>query len=130
MKAKKPKAKAKTGLTQADFRRLALALPEALESPHFENTSFRVKGKIFGTMGEGTGRGVVKLTAEHQEMLIAAEPKVFESVPSWGKYGWTYVHLKFADEEMVRGVLLASWRNVAPKKLVAAQGGASATPRR
>jgi len=30
-----------------DARRLAMSLPEVTEEPHFEYTSFRVRGKIF-----------------------------------------------------------------------------------
>ena len=32
------------------LRNIALALPETTESPHFDKTSFRVKGKIFLTI--------------------------------------------------------------------------------
>ena len=110
---------AKRGVTAADFRRLALALPQAIEAPHFDATSFRVNKKIFATLGEAKDRAVVKLTREQQEMMSSAEPKVFAPVPSWGKYGWTYVHLTFADAEIARSALTTSWRNVAPKKLAA-----------
>lgn len=34
-------------------RRFALSLPETTEEPHFEKSSFRVKGKIFATVPEG-----------------------------------------------------------------------------
>jgi hypothetical protein len=109
------------GVAPAEVRRLALALPEAIEAPHFDATSFRVNKKIFATMGEAKDRAVVKLTREQQDMMCAAEPKVFAPVPSWGKHGWTYLHLPFADLDTVRSALTTSWRNVAPKKLVAAQ---------
>jgi hypothetical protein len=107
------------GVTTAAFRKLALSLPQAVEAPHFEATSFRVNKKIFATLGEAAGRAVVKLTREQQEMMSAAEPKVFAAVPSWGKHGWTYLHLADADPDIVRSALAASWRNVAPKKLIA-----------
>jgi hypothetical protein len=97
---------------------LALALPEALEVPHFDRPSFRVRGKIFATLSPEDRRGVVKLTREQQELMSAAEPKIFGPVPSWGKHGWTYVHLQFADADTVRSALTTSWRNVAPKKLI------------
>ena len=111
------------GVTTAVFRRLALALPQTIEAPHFEATSFRVNKKIFATLGEAAGRAVVKLTREQQEMMSSAEPKVFAAVPSWGKYGWTYLHLAHADLDIVRSALTTSWRNVAPKKLVAETEG-------
>jgi hypothetical protein len=117
------------GVSMQQFRSLALALPQAIEAPHFEATSFRVNKKIFATLGEAAGRAVVKLTREQQEMMAAAEPKIFASVPSWGKHGWTYLHLAHADSDIVKSALTTSWRNVAPKKLVAATD-ASAPPRR
>ena len=116
------------GVTIAAFRKLALALPQAIEAPHFEATSFRVNKKIFATLGEATGRAVVKLTREQQELMSAAEPKVFAAVPSWGKHGWTYLHLANADTDIVRSALTTSWRNVAPKKLVAETEGGKIAP--
>jgi hypothetical protein len=116
---------AKRGITPADFRKLALALPQAIEAPHFDATSFRVNNKIFATLGEAKDRAVVKLTREQQEIMSSAEPKVFAAVPSWGKYGWTYVHLTNADVDIAKSALTTSWRNVAPKKLVAASEGAT-----
>jgi hypothetical protein len=37
-------------LKLAQVRRFALALPEATEQPHFDFSSFRVRGKIFVTV--------------------------------------------------------------------------------
>ena len=115
-------------VTVQQFRTLALALPHAIEAPHFDATSFRVNKKIFATLGEKEGRAVVKLTREQQEMMTAAEPKVFAPVPAWGKHGWTYLHLANADSDIVRSALTTSWRNVAPKKMIAAT--AVSSPRR
>jgi len=121
---KNSKTAGKHGIAAEAFRRLALALPEALEVPHFDRPSFRVRGKIFATLSPEDRRGVVKLTREQQETMLAAEPKIFEPVPSWGKHGWTYVHLQFADAETVRSALTTSWRNVAPKKLIETEAAA------
>jgi hypothetical protein len=38
-----------TGITQSLVRQFALALPGAIEEPHFDMASFRVRGKIFVT---------------------------------------------------------------------------------
>ena len=51
--------KNKRGVTAAEVRRLALALPGAIEAPHFDSASFRVNKKIFATLGEAAGRAVV-----------------------------------------------------------------------
>ena len=40
-------------MTANEFRGLALALPEAVESSHMDHPDFRVRGKIFATLGPG-----------------------------------------------------------------------------
>jgi len=50
-------------MTANDFRKLALSLPEAVESAHMHHPDFRVRGKIFATLGyPDKDSGVVKLT--------------------------------------------------------------------
>src|SRR5947209_7868966 len=92
-----------------DFRRLALRLPEALEGAHMGTADFRVRGKIFATLGyPDVGWGVVKLTKDQQEMLVEAEPSVFEPVPGgWGRRGNTMVRLIAADEATLQSALTA-----------------------
>jgi hypothetical protein len=106
-------------VTITDFRRLALALPEAKESAHMDHPDFRVRGKIFATLGyPEKGWGMVKLGAEAQHYFLQAEPGVF--VPAkgaWGRRGATTVHLKAASKETLRKALYAAWRNTAPKRL-------------
>jgi hypothetical protein len=108
-------------MTPAAFRRIALSLPEATESSHFGTPDFRVNKKIFATLGEHeSGTGVVKLTPEQQEILVQAEPKVFEPVAgTWGRRGWTTVHIAAANEVTLRSAITSAWLIVAPKKLAA-----------
>lgn len=103
------------------FRRLALRLPEASEGSHLGTTDFRVRGKIFATLGGGVkDRAVVKLTATQQELFLHVGAQVFAPVSgAWGGKGWTWLHLRDAEEALVRDALLAAWRNVAPKRLAA-----------
>ena len=45
-------------MTAEEFRRIALGLPEALEDEHMGHPDFRVRGKIFATLGsEDLGKG-------------------------------------------------------------------------
>jgi hypothetical protein len=100
-----------------DFRRCALELPEAEEKSHFEHPDFRVKNKIFASLPNDT-RGVIKLTADQQQMLTEAEPRIFSPVKGgWGRQGWTNVLLDSADEAALKSALRMSWLNVAPVKL-------------
>jgi hypothetical protein len=106
-------------MTADEFRSLALSLPEAVEAAHMNHPDFRVRGKIFATLGPDSDRGMVKLTAEQQAVLVRAEPDVFEPVNgAWGRRGCTYVHLEASSVPSVRQALIAAWRNTAPKRLV------------
>ena len=81
---------------------------------------FRVRNKIFASLPDET-RLVVKLTPEQQEIMAGAEPKMFAPVKGgWGRQGWTSVMLAAVDETTLKSALTTAWRNVAPKKLVAA----------
>ena len=115
-------------VTAALFRKLALALPGAAEAPHFEATSFRVKGKIFATLHESPGKATLKLTREQQEMMTAAEPAMFERVPNfWGDKGWTWMILKAADRKTTESALQAAHTNAtakAPTRAAKAKRGA------
>jgi hypothetical protein len=108
-------------MTADGFRRLALALPEAIESAHMGHPDFRVGGKIFATLGyPDAGWGMVKLTPEQQELFMRVAPDAF--VPSkgaWGRAGSTTVQLQLVRSAILHDALAAAWRNVAPKRLTA-----------
>jgi hypothetical protein len=105
-------------ISQSQYRILALALPEAVESSHFDVIDFRVRKKIFATLREADGRAVVKLTPDQQALLGETNPGILAPVPGgWGSKGWTQLELAAASEEEARHLLAVAWRNVAPKKL-------------
>jgi hypothetical protein len=102
-----------------EFRRLALSFPEAAESAPLGVAEFRVRTKVFATLGYPEGeRGTLKLTPEEQAEYVAADPQVFPAKGSRGQRGWTVVHLAAASTEMLRAALVAAWRSAAPRQLV------------
>ena len=107
------------GMTANDFRKIALSFPEAIESAHMDHPDFRVRGKIFATLGyPDENWAVVKLTAEEQKSSVRADPDVFQPVKgAWGRRGNTGMHLPSAKTARAREVLAAAWRNTAPKRL-------------
>jgi len=107
-------------VTANEFRRLALAQPEAIESIHMDHPDFRVCGKIFATLGHpDKGWGMVKLTPEQQHYFSKAEPEVFVPVKgAWGRRGATSVNLKSARKKILLKALREAWRNTAPKTLL------------
>jgi hypothetical protein len=109
-------------LTPAGFRRLALALPGAVEAAHGGHADFRIGGKVFASLGwPDEAWGMVKLTPEQQEAFVDAEPEVFTPVKgAWGRGGATSVRLGPAKVGTLRPALLVAWQNLAPKRLTAA----------
>ncbi len=107
-------------ITAEDFRRLALSLPEASEQSHMGHPDFRVRGKIFSTLGyPDDSCGMVALLHAQQDALLHAKPDCFAPVPGgWGRRGATYVNLREADEESVYDALVMAWQNKAPKSLL------------
>ena len=103
-------------------RRFALALPETTEEPHFEKSSFRVRGKIFTTIPEGGKCLNVYVEPEEGLALIAENPAAYEAV-LWGKRvvpEMVQVNLAAADAAQVRELLEEAWRRRAPKRVLAA----------
>ena len=82
-------------MTANDFRELALSFPEAVESAHMHHPDFRVRGKIFATLGyPDSDSAVVKLTPEEQRRFMQSYPKVFRPVKgAWGRRGNANIHL-------------------------------------
>lgn len=110
-------------MTTAEFRKLALQLPEAVEAAHMNHPDFRVGGKIFASLGPPrSGWGMVKLTPQQQQSFIRSSPKAFEPCQgAWGRGGATYVCLAAAGKAVVRDALTAAWLNVAPRRLIDAE---------
>lgn len=71
-------------MTADQFRKLALLLPEALEGAHMGHPDFRVRGKIFATLGPDETWAMVKLTPEQQAAFIQVEPKAFQPIKELG----------------------------------------------
>lgn len=106
-------------MTTNDFRELALSFPEAVESAHMKHPDFRVRGKIFATLGyPDEDWGVIKLPLEQQRKFVEANPDMFRPVKgAWGRRGNINVFLPNAKIHPVREALSVAWRNTAPKRL-------------
>ena len=107
-------------MTFDDFRKIALSFPEAEERAHMNHPDFRVKGKIFATLGSPNAEfGMVKISPEQQETYVAAQPKMFRPVAgAWGRQGCTHVLLGEATAKAVEPALGDAWQlaSTAPAK--------------
>jgi len=118
-------------MTAEAFRKLALSFPETAESHHMHHPDFRVRGKIFATLGYPDPRwGMVKLTPAQQTNFVIAHPHVF--VPAsgaWGRAGATTVNLRAARHSTLLPALDAAWSNLALRGLAAQiKSGAARRP--
>ena len=106
-------------------RRFALSLPETTEQPHFEKSSFRVKGKIFATVPLG-GKTLHVFVGEETAVLVVEDPVAFELIRSAKNIAvddWIRVNLAAADSTRVRELLEDAWRCKAPKRVLDAYDG-------
>jgi hypothetical protein len=101
-------------MTIAEFRRMALEIPTAVERSHMNRPDFRVAGKIFASLGvPDESWGMVKLTPEQQRAFIKKAPEVFKPCSgAWGQQGSTNVYLPSAKASVVRAALDAAAKNV------------------
>jgi hypothetical protein len=106
-------------MTPHEFRELALSFPEAIESAHMHHPDFRVRGKIFATLGyPDKDSAMVKLSPEDQKEFVRNSPRVFTLVKGgWGRRGATTINLPAATTEMVRKALTTACLNIPPKRL-------------
>lgn len=99
------------------LQQLCLSLPESKEEPHFEKTSFRVKGKIFVTFDASKNRATVKLSAVEQDVFCTSNNGLVYPVDNaWGKQGWTLVEISKLKKGMLEAVVKSAYCSVAPKK--------------
>ena len=104
-------------MTPAEFRRLALGLPDAVEGSHMGHSDFRVGGKIFATLGYPSAEwGMVKLTPRQQDELVRAFPATIAPAKgAWGARGITSVKLLPAKRDIVLEALRTAWGNTAKR---------------
>jgi hypothetical protein len=102
----------KSMMTLSDFRRIALTMPETVESNGMGYPNFRTGRKSFATIEDSTA--VIRLTRDQQATFVAAAPEVFAPDSSgWGRLGSTVIRLEVADEATVQVAVATAWSNVA-----------------
>lgn len=110
-------------------RKFAMSLPEATEEPHFDYSSFRVRGKIFATVPpDGTVLHIF-VDEDQRAPLISAYPAVFTPLHWGSKMVGVRVLLARANADAVKRLLTQSWLRKAPKRLAVTLGARSPTPR-
>ena len=112
-------------MTVQELRSFCMALPGTHEKETFGDAThpghptFRVRDRIYVIAGEH-GDGIsVRTSREQQVDLVDAFPDLARPAPYVGRFGWTWLDLRAADEALVRDVVTSAWRRTAPKTVVA-----------
>jgi hypothetical protein len=103
-------------VTVDEARRLALALPEAVEQDHHGRPSFRVAGRIFATLWDEQHMNVM-VDEPGIRTAVQTDPGVCSEV-WWGKrLAAVRVDLARAQPQLLGELLTDAWEQKAPARL-------------
>jgi hypothetical protein len=105
--------------TWESVRRIARELPGVEDVPSYGTPGLKVKGKLVTRLKED---GVIVMgvgTLLERDWLLEHDPRVFYITEHYRDYPAVLVRLAAVSEDTLRELLVAAWRRVAPKKLLA-----------
>ncbi|QLY31821.1 MmcQ/YjbR family DNA-binding protein [Nocardia huaxiensis] len=107
-----------------DVRAAALSLPQVKESFDWGMPTFRVNGKLFLTLPEQETSMAVRCPIVDRDELVQSEPEKFWIAGHEANNAWVRVRLAALDDrEELEAIVLDSWRQAAPAKLVEQYAG-------
>lgn len=104
-------------MTPNEFRQLALRIPGASESSHNGHPDFRVRGRVFATLGyPDEAWGMVKLGVGEQARLAKNHPDTYMPANgAWGAQGSTLVKLASVKAEVLREAIEMAAQGIVDK---------------
>ena len=107
------------GVTFANARRLALALPGVEEGPSYGTPGFRVRGKFLARVWEDGKTLVVKCGDDERDVRLQMNPDTFFVTDHYRGYPTVLVRLPRVTLPVLRELLEVAWRRLAPRSLLA-----------
>jgi hypothetical protein len=98
-------------VTLEQIRKHALSLPGTIEEPHFDRTSFRVKGKIYATARPSDPHIHVFVPEETRQPALAMHPEYISKLLWGGKVVGLRIVLSSADLKIVKDLVRAAWQS-------------------
>ncbi|WP_332693085.1 MmcQ/YjbR family DNA-binding protein [Devosia sp.] len=99
----------------ADLRRIALAMPDTSEAPHFDRAAFKVD-RIYVTLAADGLTANFKFSPDEQEFKCQLAPEVFAPIDNaWGRQGWTTAMLAAATEQDLQAALAMAYAHAIGK---------------
>lgn len=109
--------------TEADVRRIALALPETTEKPSYHGSpGFKVKDKSFLRIRSEAEGALVCFVADldEKEALLASDERKFFTTPHYDGYPTVLVRVGEVDLDELTELITDSWMVKAPKRVLKA----------
>jgi len=97
-------------VTPEQFRRFALACPEAEEGSHHGHADFRHQGRVFATLHPDGVTAMVKVPPGTQRELLAASDAFRPASGAWGRAGSTLLALDQVSAATIRDAITAAWQ--------------------
>jgi surfactin synthase thioesterase subunit len=106
-------------VTEAQVRRIALALPDAFEHPsHGGRPSWRTKQRMFAWLRDDPEALVVWVDSlDEKEAMLEHEPRVFFTTPHYDGHPMVLVRLEAIDQRRAQSLIAESWKLRAPATL-------------
>ena len=109
-------------VTEGDVRRLALAMPGAIEKPSYGGRpSWRTKARMFTWIRDDPVALVVWVESlEEKQVMVGSEPDKFFTTSHYDGHPIVLVRLDAVDEDEAAELIIESWRQRANKTAVKA----------
>ena len=107
----------KSALTFAEVVACALVLPMVEESTSYGTPALKVRGKLMVRLWEDETTIVVKTDWDERERLLATYPDVCFLTDHYRNYPYVLVRLPLISARLMKSIVTASWRLLAPKPL-------------
>jgi hypothetical protein len=121
-----PRKRRRRGLGPVTFdmvREIALALPGVEDGRSYGTPALKVRGKLMVRLKEDGESFVLCVGFDLREILMQSDPETFYITDHYRGYPAVLVRLSSVDPDELPGLLEQSWREHAPKTLVAGYDG-------
>ena len=108
-------------------RALGLELPDTVEGTSYGTPALKVRDKMFARLREDGETLVVWTDFLEREALTQGDPETFFITPHYDDYPLVLIALEHVDAQELRELLIESWRQRAPKRLLRAYDEAEGT---
>ena len=106
---------------------LGLQLPDTVEGTSYGTPALKVRDRMFARLREDGETLVVWTDFLEREALTQGDPETFFIRPHYEDYPLVLIALEHVDAEELRELLIESWRQRAPKRVLRAYDEAEGT---